>query len=96
MDKLTQQEYLKQNKKEKNENHYRILHIWISLPSKFQLQQRILIFFNKFFLNKDASKISENKHHHWIKLKILIFLDKICISHLREIKWTSPCIFELV
>ena len=30
-------------KQEKNKNHHRVLHIWMSLGPKFELQQRILI-----------------------------------------------------
>ena len=35
------------------ENPHRILHIRISLGSKFQLQQTILIFWNKFATKKN-------------------------------------------
>ena len=35
-------------KKRKMENHHRIIPIQISLGSKFQLQQTILIFWNRF------------------------------------------------
>ena len=35
------------------ENHHRILDIWISLGSKFQFQQTILIFWNKFSPKKN-------------------------------------------
>ena len=34
-------------------NHNRILHIWISLGSKFQLQQTILIFRSKLAQKKN-------------------------------------------
>ena len=44
---LTQKEYFR-CKKEKNENHHRILHIRNSLYSKLQLQQTIFIFWNNF------------------------------------------------
>ena len=44
--KLTQKSYFR-SKKVKNENHYPILHIAVSLCSKFQFQQTILIFWNK-------------------------------------------------
>ena len=37
------------DKKKKNEYHYWILHIWISLCPKFQLKLIILIFWTKFF-----------------------------------------------
>ena len=43
------------SKKGKMENHHRILHIEISLGSKFQIQQIILIFWNKFVPKKNAS-----------------------------------------
>ena len=36
------------SKKQKNDNHHRILHIPINPCSKFQLQQTILIFWNRF------------------------------------------------
>ena len=44
--KLTEEGYFL-SKKQKNEIHHRIVHFWISLGFKFQLQQTILIFWNK-------------------------------------------------
>ena len=48
------------------ENNHRILHIQISLGSKFQLQQTILIFWNKFAPKKNTSgqKQQKNDYHH--------------------------------
>ena len=42
------------------ENHHRILHIQISLGSKFQLQQTILIFFEQIWPQKESS---------WLKIE---------------------------
>ena len=47
MNQIAQKRYF-QSKKEKNENDHQILHIQISLGSKFQFQQIILILWNKF------------------------------------------------
>ena len=46
-------------------NHHQILHIRISLGSKFQLQQTILIFWNKFAPKKQSfwSKNRKNERH---------------------------------
>ena len=56
--KLTQKGYLRTKK---------ILHIWINLDSKFQLQQTILIFGTNF-LKKGYfwSKTQKSEHHYWI------------------------------
>ena len=45
--KFSQKGYFR-SKKEINENHHRILNIRIKLGSKFQLEQKILIFWNNF------------------------------------------------
>ena len=45
--KFSQKGYFR-SKKEINENHHRILNIRIRLGSKFQLEQKILIFWNNF------------------------------------------------
>ena len=51
--------------KRKNGNHYGILHIQISLSLKFQLQQTILIFWNKFPKKwKLSVKNKTYKEHH--------------------------------
>ena len=42
--------------KQKKEHHHRILHIQISLGSKSQFQQTILIFGNKFAIKKSIVK----------------------------------------
>ena len=64
--KLNQKENFR-SKKEESENHNQILLIWISLGSKFQLQQTILIFWNKFIVKRILSvKNWKNEHHHWI------------------------------
>ena len=38
------------NHKQKSEHHHWILHIWISLSTKFQVKLTVLIFWNKFAL----------------------------------------------
>ena len=60
--------------------------MWGILGSKFQLQQRIFIFSNKFAIKRMLSfKERTSKHHHWIlriwgklstkfKLKLTIFI----------------------
>ena len=45
----------------KNENHHRILHIRNSLGSKFQIQQIVLIFWNKFPKKKVTSTRKQEK-----------------------------------
>ena len=88
--KLTQKRYFR-SKKEKKENHHRILHIWISLGSKVQPQQTILIFRNKFAPKKNTSSQKQKKltssyeiqisltTKFQLKLTILIFfLEEIC------------------
>ena len=61
-----------------NGNHHRILHIRISLSSKFQLQQTILTFWNEFRINRiPLVKNRKNEHHHWyteFQLKKTIFI----------------------
>ena len=42
-------------------NHHQILHIRISLSCKFQLQQTILIFWNKFTLKINPSGKKKKK-----------------------------------
>ena len=53
-------------KKRKMENHHRIIPIQISLDSKFQLQQMILIFWNKFSSKKIFFPVQnrKNERHH--------------------------------
>ena len=52
------------------ENHHRILHIRISLGSKFQLHQTIVIFGRnlprKSQFESIQSKATKNEHQHWI------------------------------
>ena len=49
------------------ENHHRIVHIRISLGSKVQLQQTILILWKKFARKKVFSdKNGESEHHNSI------------------------------
>ena len=69
---------------------HRILRIRISLGSRFQLQQTILIFWNRFPIKRILPfKNRKSEHHHWIlhiwvglstksqlKLKIFIFWTK--------------------
>ena len=43
------------------ENHHRILHIRISLGSKFQLQQIILIFLEQIYPPKNPSSQKQQK-----------------------------------
>ena len=68
--KLTQKSCFqsKEKKKEtKRQNHHPILHIQISVSSKFQLQQTILIFWKEF--SKKGyfwSKQKKKQYHHWI------------------------------
>ena len=63
--KLTQKSCFqsKEKKKEtKRQNHHPILHIQISVSSKFQLQQTILIFWKKFS-KKDTSGLNRKKNN---------------------------------
>ena len=53
------------------ENHHQILHIRISLASKFQLQQTILIFWKKVVPKKNPSGQKEQKMNITIKSFIL-------------------------
>ena len=48
-------------------NHHQILHIRISLSCKFQLQQTILIFWNKFTrtMNPSGQKKKKKKKKKW-------------------------------
>ena len=46
----------KKKKKKKNENHHQILHIPISLDSKFQVKQMILTFWKKFPKNDTSCR----------------------------------------
>ena len=46
----------KNEKKKKNENHHQILHIPISLDSKFQVKQMILTFSKKFPKNDTSCR----------------------------------------
>ena len=47
------------------ENHHRILHIRISLGSKFQLQETILTFWKNFAAQKKPSgQNRKNERHH--------------------------------
>ena len=61
-----------------NGNHHRILHIRISLSSKFQLQQTILTFWNEFHIKRiPLVKNRKNEHHHCyteFQLKKTIFI----------------------
>ena len=56
------------SKHEKKKNRHQILHIRISLGTKFQLQQTILVFLNHIYPKKKilSMKIRNNKHRHWI------------------------------
>ena len=72
----------------KNECHHWILHIWISLGTKFQLKLAILIFWTRFAKKVYLQpKKRKRWHHYWIlhirisrgtkfQLTILIFLTK--------------------
>ena len=52
-------------------NQHRILHIWISLGSKFQLQQTILIFRNKLAQKKNLFCQKQQKMNITIESFIL-------------------------
>ena len=79
-------------KNKKSEYHRWILHIWISLDTKFQIKQTISSFWTRFVQKGYFwSKTRRNEHHQWIlhirirvgtkfqpKLTILIFLAQIC------------------
>ena len=55
------------NTEKKNENHRWILHIRISLDTKFQLKLTILIFWTKFTQKKlFLAQNRRSKHHPWI------------------------------
>ena len=45
-------------------SHHAILHIQVSLSSKFQLQQTILIFWKKFLKEDTSGETWKNEHHH--------------------------------
>ena len=55
-----QKEKKETNKQTNKQNHHPILHIQISVSSKFQLQQTILIFWKKFS-KKDTSGLNRKK-----------------------------------
>ena len=67
--KLTQKGYDFLTKK--NENYHRILHIQINLDSKFQLQQKILIFAKNF----QKKYTSGRKHKKRISLLNSLYLN---------------------
>ena len=50
--------------KHKNEHHYSILHVWISLSTNFWLKLTIAIFWTKFA--KKGSSFQSKQTHHWI------------------------------
>ena len=56
------------------ENHHRILHIRISLGSKFQLQQIILIFLEQIYPQKNPSGQKQQKINVSIESFILELL----------------------
>ena len=61
--KLTQKGY---SRTKKNENYHWILLIQINLDSKFQLQQKILIFGTNFQKRVYfRSRAQKNEHHYW-------------------------------
>ena len=89
--KLTQRGYFQSKKvKKKNENHHRILYIWIGIDSKFQLQKRTLIFQTNFPLKRIFLFENRKDNHHywimhirisvgtkfWLKLTVFIFWTK--------------------
>ena len=89
-------------KQKKNENHWRILNIQISVCSKFQLQQIILIFWNKF--PKKRILPVKNEHHHWIlhtQISLRTKLNQMFITNLpkkgisgwKQKRWTAPWTF---
>ena len=43
-----------------------ILHIWISLGTKFQLKLRILVYWTKFAKKYFRPRTKKIEHHHWI------------------------------
>ena len=55
------------------ENHPRILHIRISLGSKLQLQQTVLIFFEQIYPKKSLSAQKQQKMNITIESFILEF-----------------------
>ena len=60
----------KKGLKQKKEHNHRLLYIEVSLGSKFQLQQTILIFWNKFLKKKEY--LSKTKRAN-ITIEFLIF-----------------------
>ena len=78
-------------KNKKSEQYHWILHIRISLATKFRLQLIILTFWAKFAQKGYFQSKTERMNIHWIlhvrirvgtkfqlKMRILIFLDEIC------------------
>ena len=60
---------------ENGKNEHWILHIRVSLVTKFQLKLTILIFLDQIYLkNVFLVKNGKNEHHHWF-LNIQISLD---------------------
>ena len=53
-------------KNRKSKHHHWILHIQISLGTKFQLKLMILIFWNKFARKGCFLSKAKSKHYHWI------------------------------
>ena len=83
----------KTKQKANKKNRHPILHIQVSLSSKFQLQQTISIFWKKFSKREySLSKQKKNEHQQvsHISLNWNFFLSKKGILGLRQIKWKSP------
>ena len=84
----------KTKQKANKKNHHPILHSQVSLSSKFQLQQTILIF-GKHFSKENTPGLNRKK---WpsasvtfqFKLEFFFFLPKKCILGLKQIKLKSP------
>ena len=87
----------------KNENHQWVLHIRISLDTKFQLKLTILIFWTKFTQKKlFLAQNRKSKHHPWIlhtridlatKFQLKNFGTKLAqngFSGQKWKEWTSP------
>ena len=71
LDQISTKRVFPNSKKEKEkENHHQILHIQITLDSKFQLQQTILIFGANFQKRKNFSSKTEKMN---ITIEFFIF-----------------------
>ena len=86
------------SKSEKNEHHYWVLHVEISLSSNFQLKVTVSLFWTKFAHTKGSYFQSEIdttiEQHHWI-LHIRYLLS-LCIKfHVEQFWIFGPNLFKL-